>query len=155
MTHAAVKDIAKDLAQEFPRSPRELLGGYVIAARTLDKCRAVLNHSQGEYKFNCPLDQRFFEFTRIHAEEFKKIVGSGATDEEMDAWITQHAMARPRIEIIKWNNQLRGMRIGELPDDAQEFLEDYIPQHVPSNRPVYCWFDVYDLEEQRLAATPA
>ncbi|GJL48996.1 DUF5069 domain-containing protein [Candidatus Nitrospira salsa] len=155
MTHAAVKDIAKDLSQEFPRSPRELLGGYVIAARTLDKCRAVLNHSQGEYKFNCPLDQRFFEFTGINAEEFKIFVESGASDDEVISWISQHATSRPRIEIIKWNNQLRGMRIGELPDDAQEFLEDYIPQHVPSNRPVYCWFDVYDLEEQRLTATPA
>jgi hypothetical protein len=36
-----------------------MLGGYVIAARTLDKCRASLNDTLGEYKFDCTLDRRF------------------------------------------------------------------------------------------------
>ena len=31
----------KLLAKDYPRSPRETLAGYVIAARMLDKCRAV------------------------------------------------------------------------------------------------------------------
>lgn len=30
--------LARDLTREFPRSPRETLGGYVIAARAVDKC---------------------------------------------------------------------------------------------------------------------
>ena len=33
---------------------------------------------------------------------------------------------------------------------TQEYLEEYIPQYVPNHRPVYVWFDVYDLEENRL-----
>jgi hypothetical protein len=28
---------AKDLTKEYPRSPRELLAGYVLAARVLEK----------------------------------------------------------------------------------------------------------------------
>src|SRR2546426_11566391 len=38
-----VKLLACDLrnGKEFPRSPRETLGGYVLAARAVDKCRAV------------------------------------------------------------------------------------------------------------------
>jgi len=43
---------AKDLTKEYPRSPRETLAGYLIAARTLDKCRAVLAGTAGEYHFN-------------------------------------------------------------------------------------------------------
>ena len=35
-----VKRLAKDLRKGYPRSPREKLGGYVIAARCADKCRA-------------------------------------------------------------------------------------------------------------------
>ena len=37
---------ALDLNSEVPRSPRETLGGYVVAARTLDKCRAELSARQ-------------------------------------------------------------------------------------------------------------
>jgi hypothetical protein len=29
-------------------------------------------------------------------------------------------------------------------------MENYIPRYVPRNRIVYHWFDVYDLEEQRI-----
>ncbi len=47
-------------AGTFPRSPREKLGGYVIAARTLDKCRAAIAGTLGDYKFDCPLDNFFF-----------------------------------------------------------------------------------------------
>jgi hypothetical protein len=44
-----VKLLACDLrhGKEFPRSPRATLGGYVLAARALDKCRAVLVDWQG------------------------------------------------------------------------------------------------------------
>src|SRR5262249_46337087 len=39
-----VKLLARDLrdSKQYPRSPRETLGGYVLAARAVDKCRAVL-----------------------------------------------------------------------------------------------------------------
>ena len=29
-------------------------------------------------------------------------------------------------------------------------MENYIPRDVPRHRVVYHWFDVYDLEEQRI-----
>ena len=56
-----VKLLAPDLREgkEFPRSPRATLAGYVLAARAVDKCRAVLVEWQGEYHSNCPLDQRW------------------------------------------------------------------------------------------------
>ena len=36
-----------------------------------------------------------------------------------------------------------------MPDGIQEYMEDYVPKFVPRNRPVYVFFDVYDLEEER------
>lgn len=142
---------ALDLTREFPRSPRETLGGYVIAGRTLDKCRAVVAGTPGEYHFNCPLDNIFFEFAGIRAEDFKDFVATGASDEEVAGWIVKHAKERPRIEVIKWNNKHRDMRISEMPDKLQEFLEGYVAENLPKGgRPVYAWFDVYDIEEKRL-----
>jgi hypothetical protein len=35
-----LKALAKDLRKQPPPSPHEKLGGYVIAARSLVKCRA-------------------------------------------------------------------------------------------------------------------
>lgn len=145
-----LKALALDLTRNVPRSPRDTLAGYVIAARTLDKCRALVNGTIGEYHFDCPLDRLFFGFTEIDPERFKDQVAGGAADEDIAAWIEKHAKARTRLDSIKWNNLMRSLRICDLPDPQQEFLEGYIPQFVPQGRPVYCWFDVYDLEEGRL-----
>lgn len=150
MNAEKLKYLAKDLTREYPRSPREMLAGYVIAARTLDKCRALLNGTIGEYHFDCPLDRQFLGFAGISADAFKTFVGTGATDLEIADWITATAKKRPRIDVILWNNQMRSLRICDLPESSQEFLEEYIPACVPRNRPVYVWFDVYDLEEERI-----
>ena len=146
---AKLKLLARDLTKQFPRSPRELLAGYVIAGRAVDKCRAVLTGQGGEYHSGCPVDAIFLDFTGIAYDKFKEFVATGATDAEIADWITKNAKARPRIEIIRWNNEWRGKRLSELPDNLQEYMEDYVPQFVPRNRPVYVFFDIYDLEEER------
>ncbi len=145
-----LKLLAKDLTREFPRSPREMLAGYVLAARALDKCRSVIAGIGGEYHSDCPVDQIFLKFAEIEYSRFREFIATGATDAEVADWIAQNAKQRPRIEIIRWNNDLRSKRIADLPDELQEYMEDYIPKFVPKNRPVYVFFDVYDLEEQRI-----
>lgn len=141
---------ARDLRITFPRSPRETLGGYVIAARTLDKCRAALLGVQGEYLFNCPLDRRFFDFAAIDADEFKNFVAGGADDAEVAEFINRHSRQRTREEIVRWNNEMRYKRISELDEESQVFLEDYIRENIPEYRTIHHWFDVYDIEEGRM-----
>jgi hypothetical protein len=147
-----VKLLARDLrdGKEFPRSPRELLAGYVLAARAIDKCRAVLVGWGGEYHSNCPLDQLWLKFAEINYADFRAFVASGATDDEIATWIGEHARKRPRTEIIAWNNKLRDQRLSELSPELQEYMEDYIKEFIPRNRVVYHWFDVYDIEEERM-----
>ncbi len=142
--------LALDLTKTFPRSPREKLADYVIAARCLDKCRSVLAGKAGDYHSGCPLDLFFLEFAGLTYDAFKEFVATGATDDEVAAWITKNAKARPAIELIRWNNEWRGKRLSELADNLQEYMEAYIPKFVPRNRPVYVFFDIYDLEEQRI-----
>lgn len=150
MSHETIRSIAKDLTKDFPRSPRETLAGYVIAARMLDKCRAVSAGTAGEYHFDCPLDNQFLGFAGIDAAAFKTFVATGATDAEVTAWIEQHSKVKDRAVIIAWNNKMRCTRICDMPIELQQFLEGYIPKFIPKNRPVYVWFDVYDLEEKRM-----
>ncbi len=141
---------ALDLTKDFPRSPRATLAGYVVAARMLDKCRAVIAGTHGEYHFNCPLDQLFFTFTGISADDFSAYVATGASDDEVAAWIKTHAQNQSQEEIVEWNNDLRYKRISEMPLNLQLFLESYIPENIPADKIVYHWFDVYDIEEQRI-----
>lgn len=145
-----VKTLALDLSSAFPRSPRELLGGYVIAGRTLDKCRAELAGTLGEYHFDCPLDNVFFDFAGITADQFRAVVASGASDAEIGEWIAENANQGERRDVIKWNNELRATRPCDMPIELQEFLEGYIPENIPPGKIVYVWFDVYDLEEGRI-----
>ena len=141
---------AQDLAKEFPRSPRETLAGYIHAARMLDKCRAVVAGTAGEYHYNCPLDRYLLDFTGIDAEEFKAFVATGADDAAVAEWIARHSKVKDRGEVVAWNNKMRDLRLSEMPLPLQEFLEGYIPKFIPKNRPVRVWFDVYDLEEGRI-----
>src|SRR3954471_20532931 len=96
-----VKLLAPDLrnGKEYPRSPRTTMGGYVLAARAVDKCRAVLAGTEGEYHSNCPLDQIWLKFAEINYDDFKSFVASGATDEEIDHWIRTNSK-KSRTEII-------------------------------------------------------
>ena len=139
-----------DLTKEYPRSPRETLAGYIIAGRMLDKCRAVIAKTNGEYHFNCPLDRQFLDFSGIDADEFKAFVETGADDEGVAEWIAQHSKIKEKTEVVEWNNKLRYTRPVDMPVELQIFLENYIAEFVPKGRPVYVWFDVYDLEEKRL-----
>jgi hypothetical protein len=145
-----LKLLAKDLTKDFPRSPRETLAGYVVAARAVDKCRAVLAETAGEYHSGCPLDKFWLDFAGIPYETFKAFVATGATDAEIAEWVVKTAKPLTKTEIIRWNNELRYKRICDMDDGMQEYFEEYIPKFVPRNRPVYVWFDIYDIEEQRL-----
>lgn len=146
-----VKLLARDLrdSKEYPRSPRETLGGYVLAARVLDKCRAVLVGRQGEYHSNCPLDQQWLKFVEIDYHAYRSFVATGATDDEVAAWIGEQAKKRSRADIAVWNNRQRDQRLSDLTPELQEYMEDTIVSVVPRHRAVYRFFDVYDLEEQR------
>jgi hypothetical protein len=139
-----------DLSKEFPRSPRATLAGYVIAARTLDKCRAVIAGTAGEYHFDCPLDQLFLTFAGISAENFKAFVATGADNAAVAEWIQATAIDNTQEALVQWNNDLRSKRISEMPIELQLFLEGYVAEFIPSDKIVYTWFDVYDIEEHRI-----
>ncbi len=141
---------APDLSTVYPRSPRETLGGFVVAARTLDKCRAAVANTLGEYHFDCPLDNLLFEFTGISADAFRAKVETGVSDEEFGNWLAEQTSSISNQDRVRWNNELRYQRISEMPIGLQEFLENYIPENLPSGKIVYYWFDVYDIEEERI-----
>ena len=114
----------KSLTEEPPRSPRYRLGGYSLMARMIDKGRADLAGNVGEYHYACPLDQMLFEFKGVQADEVKKLLASGATDEQIVSWFGTHGTTKSAEEIKTWSDGVEGYRPFEDPEKKEWFSEE-------------------------------
>jgi hypothetical protein len=110
--------VAKDLTKEAPRSPRTRLGDYAIMARMIDKGRATLNGTVGEYHYACPIDQMLF----TQADDVKALLASGASDDQVLAWFNEKGAAKTADETKTWSAG----------------VESYSPHSDPEQRE---WFD--------------
>jgi hypothetical protein len=135
-----------DLTQRPPRSPRVRLGGYVILPRLLDKGRATLAGKNGEYHFNCPLDQHFLNFVGIDAAKLKQQLAKGKGDHEILEWITANAKnKRGPMEIIAWSvfhEQRAPMDI-----ESREYFHQLHSKIAAHREDVANWFDVLDIDD--------
>lgn len=97
---------AKNLTKEPPRSPRNRLGNYSIMSRMIDKGRACANGTAGEYHFACPLDETLFTFKGVDAEEVKKELSTGATDDQVVEWFNSHGTPKTAEQIAAWSTEV-------------------------------------------------
>lgn len=136
-----------NLTQRPPRSARVRLGGYVILPRLLDKCRAELEGNNGEYHYNCPLDQRFFNFTGVDADALKTEVAKGLGDGAILNWINENAsLKREDWEIAQWS----AVREAAAPsdNDSRAFVSELAAGAGGAEREdIATWFDVLDLDD--------
>ncbi|MDD5318865.1 MAG: DUF5069 domain-containing protein, partial [Candidatus Pacebacteria bacterium] len=112
---------AKDLAKMAPRSPYMRLHGFALLPRTIDKCRATIAGTVGEYRFNCPLDKTLFGFKGIEAGPFRDFVACGVSDEEIGKWVNEHGYFKTVEEIKHWSDSLDGQFDGVVEDDRVSF----------------------------------
>ena len=137
---------ALDLTKQPPRSPRVRLGGYVILPRMLDKCRAVLAGTVGEYKYACPLDQRFLEFAGIDPEALKTQVATGLGDGDILAWVEANAAPKhPASVIAAWS--LHQEQRAPSEPHGRAFFNDIHATIAPRRDDVCTWFDLLDLDD--------
>jgi len=137
---------APDLTKQPPRSPRVRLGGYVILPRMLDKGRATLAGKHGEYKYACPLDQRWLEFAAINAEGLKRQLKAGKGDGEILAWVNANAKPkRTASEIEAWS----AWQERRAPDNpySREFFNDLHTKVAPDREDIATWFDLLDVDD--------
>jgi hypothetical protein len=135
-----------DLTKQPPRSARVRIGGYVILARCLDKGRAAINGKNGEYHFNCPLDQRFLDYAGVDAEALKKELAAGKGDGEILEWIQANAKhKRDDSEIAAWScyNEHR------VPTDVEsrEYFHGQHTKVAPKREDIAGWFDFLDVDD--------
>jgi hypothetical protein len=137
---------ATDLTQNPPRSARVRLGGYATLPRMLDKARATIAGKNGEYHYNCPLDQRLLEFLSLDAEALQKEIASGRGDGEILEWIQQHAKHKHTDpEIAAWSAQAEQ----RVPSDVEsrEYFHELHRKTAPKREDIATWFDLLDVDD--------
>ena len=138
---------ASDLTQRPPRSARCRLGGYAILPRMLDKGRADIAGKNGEYHYNCPLDQHLVNFLGFDAEAMREQLASGKGDGEILEWLNAHAQhKRTPWEIEQWSDfqQRRG------PDSDAETLgmfSERVGAFSKTREDIKTWADLLDLDD--------
>jgi len=135
-----------DLTQRPPRSPRTRLGGFVILPRMLDKGRASIAEKNGEYKFDCPLDQRFTTFAGIDAEALKNQLAEGKGDGEILKWVLENSTTKPtEFEIQAWSAYV-AQRV-PMDIESRGFFNEMQSKIAPEREDIVTWFDLLDLDD--------
>lgn len=137
---------APDLTKRPPRSVRVRLGGFVILPRMLDKGRADIAGCNGEYHYNCPLDQHFLSFTGIDPAALREQLALGKGDGEILKWILEHAAhKRSDLEIEQWSAYHE--RRGPSSVEQREWFQDLHKQIGAQREDLASWSDLLDLDD--------
>lgn len=135
-----------DLTQRPPRSPRVRLGGFAILPRMLDKGRATLAGKNGEFHYNCPLDQHFVNFVGVDPEALKAELASGKGDREILEWIMANCATKRELpEILAWSAYHDQRAPANL--EARHAFSDYHAKMAPEREDIATWFELLDVDD--------
>jgi hypothetical protein len=142
--------------QQYPRSPKALLGGIAHLGRFIDKIR--LRHAGQIQDYNyitVGFDKYLVDFLQIDPKAFEQRVLAGETDEELLIWVKANSRKPSDQEITQWSQGL--LSSGPKDDAAQQRFQGRV-QDIATKRgvplsslpSVSTWAGVIDLDEERL-----
>jgi hypothetical protein len=138
---------APDLTQRAPRSVRVRLGGYALLPRMLDKGRAELIGKNGEYHYNCPLDQHILKFLGVDAEELKAELAKGRTDSQILEWVTANGTnKRTPWEVEQWSAHMEN-RAPTSDEETRAYFAGVLGKITKTREDILTWADLLDLDD--------
>jgi hypothetical protein len=115
--------------------------------RLLDKGRATLAGTNGEYHYNCPLDQHFFRFTGIDPRKLLAELKKGKGDGEILQWIQAHARPqRSPWEIQQWSDY-HDRRGPDSDAETLAYFAESVARLSKTREDVKTWADLLDLDD--------
>jgi hypothetical protein len=112
----------------------------------IDKCRATLAGTAGEYVYPCPLDKRLLEWTGITADQFSDAVRHG-DDAAVAEWFVKAARPHSSAEIAAWNEAM--LTAEPDTDEKRAYFRSQRDAIDPTRNDISAWADLLDLEEKR------
>jgi hypothetical protein len=142
--------ITRDLTKQAPHSPRERIAGFVIASRAVDKCRASLAGTPGEYHYDCPMDNMLFSFKGINGEQFKAAVQASKNYEDVGAWLQANGTTKTAAEIKAWSDEMEAGSLMKNPEKRADFIENCSRLGLnPQMNTTFDWLEADDRETFR------
>lgn len=136
---------ALDLTREFPRSPFDAIAGYFWLPRLIDKTRAHFAGTRGEYAaYPCGSDRRFIAFYELDTEALGEVVKSGATDEEIAAWVEAHGKKRSPEEVMEF---YKGMATPPADPGIAAYLAEQVKIVAPGRTDIDSFAQLICIEE--------
>lgn len=140
----------RDLNKQAPRSPRERIAGFAIANRTIDKCRASVTGTLGQYHYDCPLDNMLFTFKGITADQFQKAVQTAKSYDDVAAWLQANGTVKTADEIKAWSDEMEASSLFKNPDKRDYFIENCHKLGLnPEMNTTFDWLEADDRESFR------
>ncbi|ULA64778.1 MAG: hypothetical protein LZF86_190071 [Nitrospira sp.] len=142
--------------QQYPRSPKALLGGIAHLGRFIDKIK--LHHAGQIQDYNyitVGFDKYLVDFLAIDPKAFEQKVLAGSSDEQLLAWVVANGKPHSHEEIAQWSQGL--LSSGPKDDATRARLQSRL-QDVAAKRGVpvsalplaTTWVDAIELDEGRL-----
>jgi len=137
-----------DLTRRPPRSPYDAsVGGVVGLARLIDKGRAHIGGTLGEYWYGADsgADRGVLAFLKVKAEEFTAALGECGTDAEVADWLGAR-LDRPAEEIEAFNQ--RAQAAGPTNEQGWGFLRKSVANLDPTRKDISSWYAQMQLDDQ-------
>jgi len=140
--------LKRDLTTSYPRSVRDDSLGVVQLARAVDKGIATANGLQGEYNYDCPMDNGVFGFLGIDGKKLLDVIKNAQSESEVEAYLKPFVEKKTTQERQAFNTEF----LSHGPDpgsDAEKYFLDLRNQAAPDRADVTKWADLLDLDEKR------
>jgi starvation-inducible DNA-binding protein len=137
--------LAQDLTKQAPHSPRERVAGFAIASRAVDKCRASLAGTLGEYHYDCPVDNLLFDFKGITGDQFKTAVQAAKNYEDVGTWLLANGTKKTPVEIKTWSDEIEAGSPMKNPEKRDFFMKNCATLGLnPETSTTFDWLEADD-----------
>jgi len=142
--------------QQYPRSPKVLLGGIAHLGRFIDKVRLRHAGKIPDYNYiTVGFDKYLIDFLQIDPKAFEQQVLTEESDEKLLTWVKTNGRKHSDQEIAEWS---KGILTGGPKEEAakqryQVRLQDIATKRgvpVASLPPATTWVDAIELDEGRM-----
>ncbi|MCA9466772.1 MAG: DUF5069 domain-containing protein [Nitrospira sp.] len=140
---------------QYPRSPKEQVGGLCHLGRLIDKVRMRNAGQIQDYNYlTVGFDKYLLDKLEIKGEDFEKRVLQGGTDAEIAEWVRANGKALTDEEKAEWNNMV--LTFGPKAPMAQQAFDRNLAaiaqkrgvsvEQLPS---IKTWFELIEHDEGR------